>query len=599
MDIDEFNAYVFKNKKDIINEYFSILESEKERIKLNVIKNKNWLENQPVMQDFLNKLQYMLQEKNIGFFSSLITALSNDVISNDEKNAKTINFDLSVKSGMPALKINAKTFENNIEKITSGGLKNVIATGLRVLALWRLTVNEDNTTYKGDFSHRKFLFMDEPDCWVGNQSMPNYAKLLSQLSEHFNLQILIVTHKDVDFFKPYARVYEMQNIGFVDLNLLSNPSVNYESNKEEYIKSIQLTNFKSFKNTEIELDKNLTVIVGKSDTGKSVIMEAFNALINNNSDDDVIRHFENKASIVVNLVNKKTNEQHNNNYSILWERVRKTNSEYPQKVRYRLYNTIDNEPSIMLNDEFNSYDTPDFIVNILKMKKMDSIDIHLGLQDDMTFLFNPKISDQERAKILSLGKESSYIHKMMDDLKSKTREIKSEVKIDEKRYNLLLENLSNLIQIDIDNTIFKKLRVYEDEINHKNLNYSYLENFIQNLLIINNIKQIQFNPINIENKEIFNIENLDIFLNKIALLFLIKDIHFDNEILISDYQIFDIDKVDFLLNKEYLDKIKNINKISVIANEYELFDVKNIDNILTKVVGQESDKYKTPEVIND
>ena len=71
-------------------------------------------------------------------------------------------------------------------------------------------------------------------------------------------------------------------------------------------------------------------------------------------------------------------------------------------------------------------------VNSLKMKKLDGVDIHLGLQDDMNFLFNPKISDQERAKILSLGKESSYIHKMMEQLKSKTREIKASIKMEEK-----------------------------------------------------------------------------------------------------------------------------------------------------------------------
>ena len=49
-----------------------------------------------------------------------------------------------------------------------------------------------------------FLFLDEPDCWIANESMPNYAKLLHQLSHHFNLQILMVTHKPVEYFQPYA-----------------------------------------------------------------------------------------------------------------------------------------------------------------------------------------------------------------------------------------------------------------------------------------------------------------------------------------------------------------------------------------------------------
>ena len=128
VDLQSFNSYIYKNKKDLINQYYETLENEAIALKRKIVEKKNWLEKQPVMQDFLNHLQFMLQEKNIGFFSSLITALADDVLAKTEETSKTINFDLSVKGGLPALKINAKTKENNIEKITSGGLKNVIAT---------------------------------------------------------------------------------------------------------------------------------------------------------------------------------------------------------------------------------------------------------------------------------------------------------------------------------------------------------------------------------------------------------------------------------------------------------------------------------------
>lgn len=473
MDLQEFNAFIFKNKKDLLNEYYNILSQEVERLKKSVVEDKNWLEKQPIMQDFLTHLQFSLQEKNIHFFSSLMTALSNDVIFNEENlRSQSINFDLYVKGGMPALKINAKTFENNFEKITSGGLKNTIATGLRVLALWRLTANIEQQSNKGEFSHRRFIFLDEPDCWIANESMPNYAKLLHQLSNHFNLQILMVTHKNMDFFKPYATVYEItKNNSYSEINLLSKPSEenpieNYEIDNEK-IESIQLKNLKVFKDTTFELDKRLTIIVGKSFTGKSVIMEAFNAVLNNDSYDEIIRHHENKASVILNYI---TNIQPNNQsiaHSLLWERVKKTNVEYPQKVRYRLYKREGNE-STLLNDEFNSHNTPDFATQSLKMKKIDGVDIHLGMQEDMNFLFNPEISDQERAKILSLGKESSYINKMMTDLKTKTREIKSQIKINEKRYNLLLENIINLEEIDPNDEVYHQLLSCEKTIAKQN-----------------------------------------------------------------------------------------------------------------------------------
>ena len=553
---DDFNAYVYKNKKDLINEYYAILEREIERIKVNTIKDKNWLEKQPIMQDFLSQLQFVLQEKNIGFFSSLMTALSNDVIfsqtkSNDDNElSQTINFDLYVKGGMPALKINAKTFDNNFEKITSGGLRNVIATGLRVLALWRLTANENLQTHKADFSHRRFLFLDEPDCWIANDSMPNYAKLLYQLSTHFNLQILMVTHKSVDYFKEYAKIYELtkQN-NYTDIQLLSCPEKEMEHEaKQEKIRSVRLQNVKVFKDVQFDLDDHLTIIVGKSFVGKSVIMEAFNALLNNDSDNELIRHFENKASIILNMDTME--DKVLNNYSLLWERVRKTNTEYPQKVRYRLYHNQDNQ-NILLNDEFESHNVPDFAINALKMKKIDGINIHLGMQDDMNFLFNSNISDQERAKILSLGKESSYIHKMMENLKSKTRELKSNIKINEKRYNLLLENIVNINEIDTDNAIYLKLKSLEEQIT----SFSKIISEFNSLMHLHQYQELYKN-VNFNNKFNTNpIEEAIEYMDELDEM--IQTIHY-----LSNYQQF-----------------KNIKDLSLNLDKYQQIDFDVIDDI--------------------
>ena len=586
---DNFNAYVYKNKKDLINEYYAILEREIERIKVNTIKDKNWLEKQPIMQDFLSQLQFVLQEKNIGFFSSLMTALSNDVIfsqtkSNDDNElSQTINFDLYVKGGMPALKINAKTFDNNFEKITSGGLRNVIATGLRVLALWRLTANENLQTHKADFSHRRFLFLDEPDCWIANDSMPNYAKLLYQLSTHFNLQILMVTHKSVDYFKEYAKIYELtkQN-NYTDIQLLSCPEKEMEHDeKQEKIRSVRLQNVKVFKDVQFDLDDHLTIIVGKSFVGKSVIMEAFNALLNNDSDNELIRHFENKASIILNMdtmEDKVLNKL--NNYSLLWERVRKTNTEYPQKVRYRLYHNQDNQ-NILLNDEFESHNVPDFATNVLKMKKIDGINIHLGMQDDMNFLFNSNISDQERAKILSLGKESSYIHKMMENLKSKTRELKSNIKINEKRYNLLLENIVNITEIDTDNAIYLKLKSLEEQIS----SFSKIISEFDSLMHLHQYHELYGN-VNFDNEFNTNlIKDAIDYMDELDEM--IQTIHYlsnyqqfknikDLSLNLDKYQQIDfdvIDDIDCYLVYEQLQDISKINLDTQLINDMKHIDI--------------------------
>lgn len=650
VDLQSFNSYIYKNKKDLINQYYETLENEAIALKRKIVEKKNWLEKQPVMQDFLNHLQFMLQEKNIGFFSSLITALADDVLAKTEETSKTINFDLSVKGGLPALKINAKTKENNIEKITSGGLKNVIATGLRVIALWRLTANEHNQTHTSHISHRKFLFMDEPDCWIGKDSMNNYAKLLHQLSNHFNLQIMMVTHNDVDYFKPYARVYKMQNNGFASVELLSDIEINkqYDSNdlnnssetddvndneinhnKDEYIKSFSLKNFKAFKDTTIELHPNLTIIVGKSDTGKSVIMEAFNAIVNNVSDDDVIRHYENKASITLEFHNKD-----NKDYRVLWERVKKTNTEYPQKVRYRLYDLTDN---IVLNDEFNSYQTPEFVQQKLKMQKVDNVDIHLGLQDDMTFLFNPKISDYERAKILSLGKETTYINQMLDKLKAKTRETKSEIKFSENRFSLITNNIMDFLPIDENNEEYLKLKNLEDLIINEQNVLSSLSDLYDEIYFLKEINT-QLSKLNILDYSQFNIKNIkqinelidceteysqmiDIVKGDIKLIDVSNinqllqeenNIKFSNISLIDKHlsiKMHSISNIDELLKSNIQIKLSKISSIDKNQLEIKLFDIDEIDNLGKEIKRlmnerQEAEKYlfdaqKEKEVVDN
>lgn len=584
LDLNSFNSYIYKNRKDIINQYYDILVEETERIKNNVAQNKDWLEKQPVMQDFLNKLQFMLQEKNIAFFNSLITALSKDVIGNDdEERSKEINFDLYVKGGMPALKINAKTFDNNIEKITSGGLKNVIATGLRVLALWRLTMNENNTAHRGEFSHRKFLFLDEPDCWIGKMSMPNYAKLLHQLSTHFNLQILMVTHNDVDYFSPYAKVYKLSNIdGNVNIELLSDISndgdeCSSDVMNTDLIKSFELRNFKAHQITKVELSPHLTVIVGKSDSGKSVIMEAFNAVINNVSDDDVIRHFENKASVTLEV----------GNHIVLWERVRKTNTENPQKVRYKLYDYDDKQELRLLHDAFDSYDTPEFIQKVLKMKKFEDVDVHLGLQEDMTFLFNPKISDYERAKILSLGKESSYINTMMENLKSKTREIKSEVKIGEKRYNQLLFAITDLDEVDHDNQEYQKLSVLEKQVANSREMINSIGSLLYQLELLNNIADISM----ICDADLSDLEALNILIDKTNKLIESTNMFFQyqNDEIISQLSLLDSNEdIDSLLSQidTWLQNFDMVNGILAYDFDFVKFipdDTKDVDALFVTI----------------
>lgn len=506
----------FREEMEKVSIFYDQLTNEVNRLKTKIEKDKNWLNyNQPMMNDSLNRLQRILQEKNIIFFSELITTTAQD-IDVIRENQKVV-FDLYTKNDMSALRLFNQNNELNGEEqedITSGGEKNVIATALRALVLWRLTAKLENQSHVGSFKHRKFLFMDEPDCWLSTQSMPAYAEFINQLAEYFDLQVLMVTHHNPKLFEPYAKVYQLENTdGYVQLNCLS--EINRENEEyKDYIQSVRLQNFKSFKDNTLELDPKLTIVVGKSNIGKSVIMEAFNAVINNQSQDSCIRHHENKASVLMNVVNHEGKTE-----KILWERTRKTNTDFPQKVRYKLFNEKDQ----ILHEEYNSSQTPEFIEKVLQMKKIDGVEVHLGSQDDMSFLFNSRISDIERAKILSLGKETAYIHQAMHKLKQKTKETKSETKYNEQQYNKLLEILANNRHLttkqikEIYQTIKEKENKTEQQENTINKIQEILnqiennltqQQYLNKIKNTQNIKQTQFNKITQKETEIQNIQKI-------------------------------------------------------------------------------------------
>lgn len=604
----------FNFKKTQINTFIESKINEIQGLKTSVENLKNWLEKYPNKSKFLLDLLENLQKPHIEFFNQLFTALKHDVLYSEmdsddlAEKANTVVFKSSFKSDKMALKILAQTPEGDDETITSGGEKNVIATGLRLLALWRLISSEKTQTNKSAFSHRNFAFMDEPDCWISQKALPHYVNLLNQIVHDFNQQVLLVTHHNIELFKPFARVYKITNNGsFSDIQLISEPEhlINKENGRSSYIKKIQLQNFKTFKNIDIELSPYFTVFVGESMAGKSAIMEAFNAIVNNQADDTVIRHYENKASVSLTVINEEIIDEEKNvqncEYKVLWERVRKKTTDFTQKTRYRLFN----HTGAILNEEYNSDHVPSFAVNTLKMKKIDGIDVHLGSQEDMNFLFSNNISDFDRAKILSLGKESAYINKMIDKLNQNKRSKQSEVKLLEKRYNQILSVLAdNKLEtsIDIDNTDYLRLNNIEYEL----IEISNELNDIDKTIQYHNhlIKMIQFNQLSIDDLNNINLLiELEIIIrfykdklyliNKVCSL---KDISYDKEFinhfyndayLVNHLSLKLIDKYELL--KEIGLKLKSILSLNSIKNNNSNMNLTNDLKILQEIQNNQID----------
>ena len=407
------------------------LEDEKVKIQKDVEKSKKWIQKQPDYLRFLKQLQTILHQKNISAFGQLLSYFVKDVLKKD----KDIIFDLYTYHNLPALKIEASNdgCKEDIVAGSGGSIANIVSTGLRLIALSRL-------------SHRKFIVLDEPDCWLKPDHIPIFAKIVGEISQKLKIQTILISHHTWHYFKNYAKVIELKSDGknlFCETVHEQQREIPFDLN---YISKIELMDFMSHYHTTYELDPYLTCLIGENDLGKSVLGSALKSVAYNDSSDSFIKHYRDKAKVLIAL---------SNGNQILWERTKETTQDFPQKVKYTLIKK--NESPI---SEFNSESTPKFIEKELNILLTEDIDVHIGNQKQPVFLLSSDIKPAERAKILSLGKESLYIQKMMESIKSKAKVYNKTIKDGEIKFALITKQISSLD--GIENIALKAQKTIDD-----------------------------------------------------------------------------------------------------------------------------------------
>jgi hypothetical protein len=81
-----------------------------------------------------------------------------------------------------------------------GSVANILSVGLRMFALATLD----------DKQHRRFLVLDEQDCWLRPELVPRLVKIVHDAGAELGFQVLLISHHDVSLFDQYAdRIYQL------------------------------------------------------------------------------------------------------------------------------------------------------------------------------------------------------------------------------------------------------------------------------------------------------------------------------------------------------------------------------------------------------
>lgn len=384
-------------------------------------------------------------ESTIGVYEKLLTALIEDTLDNNRK----IKMNLAIERGMPALEIYSEKEEGKLEDIYSsngGSINNIVSVGLRAISLIRS-------------KKRRLLILDESDCWLKGDYIPKFGAVIQQLSERLGIQIVMISHHNEENFSDIRNKLAISRNGDT---LKAEWKSSYGSEppkwdlKDEGIRSIYLENFQSHKNTYIPLGKNVTLITGDNDIGKSVIVNALRAVFYGESNDTQINHQATETKVSV---------EFDRNKLLIWQRKLKGKP----KVSYTL---IDDKRG--LDNPIHYYEgakeVPDWVRIDFGIDYIDDLDVQLGHQKRPVFLLDEPNS--KKAKSLAIGNSENYLFKMMELAKQDLKNNKDFVKQARNQLDVLLKKsdaIDNVKMISIEDCDEKleELAALEKKINSK------------------------------------------------------------------------------------------------------------------------------------
>ncbi|MFP4375714.1 MAG: hypothetical protein ACLFP4_01610 [Spirochaetales bacterium] len=84
--------------------------------------------------------------------------------------------------------------EEDVYRGQGGSVANVLSVGLRMFAL----TNQDER------EHRRFMVLDEQDCWLRPDLVPALVKIVHDAGRALGFQVIMISHHDVSVFERYA-----------------------------------------------------------------------------------------------------------------------------------------------------------------------------------------------------------------------------------------------------------------------------------------------------------------------------------------------------------------------------------------------------------
>lgn len=364
------------------------------------------------VENVLEKLQQEAHERSVGAFEKMLTAIAQDV---QPISPITIKLELTTERNMPALDIYGEVRRTpkegekpeeytKREDLTSGALTNVVSTGLRFITLARS-------------GNRRFLVLDEADCWIETKDVQNFFNVVNQLSRDAGIQTVIITHHDLSGFEEDFRIYKINEIESQDQwkkrtpELISAGQMQPSEMQHDVLSFVELKNFEAYTNAHIDLAPGVTAITGINRGSKSAWARAFRSAFLGEGTDSNIRHGQAETKVAIGFSDGRVLE---------YNRRKKGNpiADYimhtPESWEFSRGNPLWQKDASAPVPFHNSpvAKTPNWVPVETGVGLIDGVNVQLWGQLSPVFMLNETAS--KKASLLSIGRESGYLFAMTE-----------------------------------------------------------------------------------------------------------------------------------------------------------------------------------------
>ncbi|MGO4389608.1 AAA family ATPase [Microvirga sp. 2YAF29] len=371
------------------------------------------------VEAFIEAVHGSASRRNLAAFETLLTALVQEVLPGE----KPVALELSTERGLASLDICVRRPDGTLEDVledNGGALTNVIGMALRLIAVVKADV-------------ARFLALDEADCWIAPERVSSFYRVLEDGAARLGVQCFAVSHHDLSQFSDKFHIARITGEPISGVDVQSADCSAAWDDAQPGLRFIRLINVQAYNDATLHLGPGVNALIGPNNRGKSTFIRALRAVFYGEARDSLVRAGAKNATVEIGVAGKRL--------------LRFTRQ--PRRSPVNIWSLHEADGSIVeekgMRYETGGRNVPDWVADLLRITKVEDLDVHIAHQKFPVFLLGETAS--RRSAVLSIGQEASYIRDMLVIHRERCTRDNANVRNGERELIALEEALSGLEEI--------------------------------------------------------------------------------------------------------------------------------------------------------